>query len=134
MTPLTRRAGLALDRFWVVHRLDLTAPDSLLIESPQGVVGVGQTLVTGSAHDQSGVTQVQVEVQMPGANNAALLPDAPALGRALGVPVGCDSHERRHSAGRRHTDHAACAGQRPLRPQRLEQRRRRWSSMPRRPR
>lgn len=59
-------AGLALDRFWVVHHLDLAAPDALRIESPQDVVGVGQTLVTGSAHDESGVTQVRVEVQMPG--------------------------------------------------------------------
>lgn len=71
-------AGVALERFWAVHRLDGGAPDALAIESHGDLVGPGQTLLAGSAHDESGITQVNVEVQTPSGGTSLLSCSVPS--------------------------------------------------------
>lgn len=69
--------GPALGWLWAVHRVDAGAPDAMAIESPVEVVGPGQTLLTGYAHDESGVAQVQVEIQAPAGGTSLLACSVP---------------------------------------------------------
>ncbi len=57
--------GAALDWLWAFHRVDRGAPDSMAITAPELAVGADSAALSGYAHDESGVTSVEVEIQAP---------------------------------------------------------------------
>ncbi len=58
----THPAGAPLDWLWVTHQVDRAAPDGVRILRPATTIGPGRAIIAGVAHDASGVSSVEVEI------------------------------------------------------------------------